>query len=163
MKKVLITTLFLFFVFAQTTFAHTDIKMTTPSDGQIIEGNVNELTLVFETPIESKSIVTLTDENGEEIPLSISVNNDTMIAKIETPLENGTYEVKWNIIGEDGHPMSGSYLFMVNNTEPAEAATETGSEEGSSFNWFVIFIGALVIIVILSLVTKPNKGRRRRF
>lgn len=162
-KKIFISTLFLLFVFAQATFAHSYLKASNPTDGQIIDGSLSEIILNFDTVIEPSSLLTLTNEGGKEIPVSISVNNDTMIAKFTSPLEDGTYQVNYNIIGEDGHPMSGSYLFMVSNSESVEGASEGDSSEGSSTNWFMIFIGAIVIILILAFLTKQPNRRRRRY
>ncbi|HWL25656.1 MAG TPA: copper resistance CopC family protein [Ureibacillus sp.] len=162
MKKIFISTLFLVFMFASTTFAHSSLTASNPTDGQIVEGNLTEITLKFDTGIESTSLITLTTESGEEIPVDISVNNDTLKAKISTELENGTYQVNWNIIGEDGHPINGSYLFLVNKSEEAEAASQADGVAGSSFNWVMIIVGAVVIILILSMLMKqPNKRRRR--
>lgn len=163
MKKIIIFTLFLLLVFTSTTFAHTYLKASNPTDGQIVDGTLNELTLQFDSAIDGNSLVTLTNEEGKEIPVSNSVNNDTLFVKFTSPLESGTYTVSYNIIGEDGHPMSGSYLFMVNSAESAEGDTQEESNEGSTFNWFMIIIGALVIIIVLSLFTKPNNRRRRRY
>jgi len=162
MKKIFISTLFLVFMFASTTFAHSSLTASNPTDGQIVESNLTEITLKFDTGIESTSLITLTTESGEEIPVDISVNNDTLKAKISTELENGTYQVNWNIIGEDGHPINGSYLFLVNKSEEAEAASQADGVSGSSFNWVMIIVGAVVIILILSMLMKqPNKRRRR--
>ena len=108
----------------QATFAHSTLKTSSPIDGQIVDGNLNELTLQFDTKIEGTSLLTLTNESGQDIPVSISVNHDTLIAKISSPLEDGTYQVSWNIIGEDGHPINGSFLFMVSNSEAQSDSNE---------------------------------------
>lgn len=161
MKKIIIGTLILLFTFAQATFAHTYLKASNPTDGQIVDSSLSEITLQFETAINENSLVTLTNEEGKEIPVSNSVDNDKLKAKFTSPLEDGTYTVTYNIIGEDGHPMSGSYLFMVSSEESAEGDTQAESGEGSPFNWVMLIVGVVVIIIILSLFTKPNKRRRR--
>ncbi len=163
MKKIIISTLFMVFLFATTTFAHTNLKTSNPTDGQIIDSSLSEITLQFDTGIEDTSLLTITDEAGEEIPVSTSVNNDILTAKVESPLKDGTYQVTWNIIGEDGHPMSGSYLFMVNASEASEAAAQADSEEKSSINWVMIILGVVVFVLVLSVLTKPNNRRRRRY
>ena len=43
-----------------------------------------------------------------------------MTAGFLSPLDNGTYTVEWKIIGADGHPIQGTYSFMVNQDELEE-------------------------------------------
>ena len=60
-----------------------------------------------------------------------------MVGNLEAPLDHGDYQVLWNIIGADGHPIEGTFTFNVNkpNTEEdsnlEEANTPSQSENNS--------------------------------
>ena len=83
----------------------------------------------------------LKSADGTEIPVKeISINDNQMVGNLEAPLDHGDYQVLWNIIGADGHPIEGTFTFNVNkpNTEEdsnlEEANTPSQSENNSRCN-----------------------------
>lgn len=132
MKKILVFMLLLFIIPSNTALAHTGMTNSSPADGEEVVGEVHEVALEFNTSIESTSTVKVSDENGEEIDINnIVIDDRVMTGAFMSPLDNGTYTVDWKIIGEDGHPIQGSYIFVVSQEEPVgtttkdEASTET--------------------------------------
>ncbi|WP_303969133.1 copper resistance protein CopC [Sporosarcina ureae] len=113
----MITILF-FIISVNTVSAHTGITSTTPADGEVILEEVHEIILDFNTKIEATSTVKVFNEANEEIIVgTINVNNHVMTAGFLSPLDHGTYTVDWKIIGADGHPIQGTYSFVVNQDE----------------------------------------------
>lgn len=132
MKKIFIVTFIFFLAFVNNALAHTGLESSSPQDGDIINEELQQVTLTFETKIEQGSTFELQDSNGETIPdENISLSENQMIGNFLNPLENGEYQVNWKIIGADGHPIEGEFSFTVNvpvTEVPAEDQVEPQEE-----------------------------------
>ncbi|MFC4101402.1 copper resistance CopC family protein [Paenibacillus xanthanilyticus] len=117
--------------------AHTGVKTSSPAKGDVVTTPLTQLELTFNTVIEPLSSLIVTNEAGEEVPVTVEIGKDSMKGVLEQPLVSGTYTVKWRIIGEDGHNVDGDYTFKVERqaeetpmapSEPtASAVGETGA------------------------------------
>ena len=100
--------------------AHEQLVDQEPKPGQILEAGIAEVKLSF-----SDDLISLDNSAGSEIVILDSnqnpVNNGCAVidartaiarADIDTP---GTYEVGWRVVSGDGHPISGSFSFVVEN------------------------------------------------
>ncbi|HWK22711.1 MAG TPA: copper resistance protein CopC [Ureibacillus sp.] len=136
MKKILLATFLFVFATSTNALAHTHIESTSPEDGELVTEELREITLNFEGKIEENSSFELNNGEGQSIPVeNISVNEGVMTGTIAKPLENGEYQVKWSIIGADGHVMEGDYSFTVQLPEPTssgEDSNETNQEDQST-------------------------------
>ncbi|WP_260508252.1 copper resistance protein CopC [Cytobacillus firmus] len=104
--------------------AHTGLESSTPKSGQVVTDDLNEITLTFAGEIESLSTMTLVME-GHEIPFSnVEPNGKQMSGTLEAPLENGYYVIRWNIVGEDGHQITGEIPFTVKSEENTSQDSE---------------------------------------
>lgn len=111
-KYIVMMTILLFIISANTVSAHTGLTSATPADGEVILEEVHEIILDFNTKIEATSTVKVFNEANEEIiDNTINVNDHVMTAGFLSPLDHGTYSVDWKIIGADGHPIQGN-LFI---------------------------------------------------
>lgn len=159
-------------------YAHTHLESSNPEDGTILNENVEEIVLRFDTPIEKLSTMTLT-RDGENIELQTqTVTNNSLIGKVSNPLENGKYQVDWKIVGEDGHVIEDRISFEVNiekvATEEAEEAEEPvvpAEEENKNTQgetetitstplFFILFIVLLFMIgtALLLFLRKRKNG-----
>lgn len=130
-NRVIYATLFLLFVFSSSVSAHTGLTSTSPADGDKITEVVHEIVLEFNTKIESTSTVKVFNEINEEIVGNTIVNDNVMTSGFMEPLEDGTYTVEWKIIGADGHPIQGTYSFMVTQEELTDPTTSEATEDTS--------------------------------
>ena len=100
--------------------SHEQLVDQEPKPGQILEAGIAEVKLSF-----SDDLISLDNSAGSEIVILDSnqnpVNNGCAVidartaiarADIDTP---GTYEVGWRVVSGDGHPISGSFSFVVEN------------------------------------------------
>ena len=111
------------FAFSSAVSAHTGLTSSSPADGEEVAEDVHEIVLEFNTKIETTSTVKVFNENKEEIIISnTQVNDNMMTGGFMSPLDNGTYTVEWKIIGADGHPIQGTYSFMVSQDELEDPA-----------------------------------------
>ncbi|TFD92866.1 copper resistance protein CopC [Jeotgalibacillus sp. R-1-5s-1] len=131
MKKYVMAVGIGFLLSAQSAFAHTHMTGSSPEDGAVIETETTEISVQFDTPIEESGVITITDANGQDVPVEeITTGDGELIATLASPLENGDFDAEWNIIGEDGHEMEGSFSFTIAIAEEAvEENTEASSEE----------------------------------
>ncbi|EGQ19269.1 copper resistance protein CopC [Sporosarcina newyorkensis 2681] len=129
MKKIISATLILLFVFSSTVSAHTGLTNSSPAEGEEVVEDVHEVVLEFNTKIETMSTIKVFNENDEEIIIgNIQFSDNKMTGAFMSPLDNGIYKVDWKIIGADGHPIQGSYSFVVSQ---AEIVAPNASEEST--------------------------------
>ena len=101
--------------------ANTVLKESTPAEGQTMDESVQELTLIFSTKVEKVRSLTVSKASGETIEANgIRIEDDTVKAAFAEPLQNESYTVNWEIIGADGHPMTGSMSFAIEAPESQE-------------------------------------------
>lgn len=106
------------------TMAHTRVVASTPAEGATI-ARPRVVSLTFSEallpPTAAASIV-MTAMPGMENhrPMMIrnfttawSNSNRTMTLTLRQPLRTGTYEVRWQAAGADGHRMNGTVNFVV--------------------------------------------------
>lgn len=130
MKRILSATLILLFVFSSTVSAHTGLTSSSPADGEEVVEDVYEIVLEFNSKIETTSTVKVFNKNKEEIILgNTQVSDNVMTGGFMSPLGNGTYTVEWKIIGADGHPIQGTYSFIVNQEELEDPTISEESKE----------------------------------
>ncbi len=98
--------------------AHGRLKSSSPSAGAHLGTAPRELRLEFsEVPDLAFSRVKLLAPGGREVTLgSLAYTEEsrrTLVAAIPIQLQAGTYVVQWQLAGDDGHPIRGSFEFVV--------------------------------------------------
>lgn len=132
MKKIFFLSFIFLLACTSNAFAHTTLESSTPQDGEVIQEELKQIILTFGTKIEQGSEFTLQNSNGESIPVeNISISENQLLGDITTPLDNGDYQVKWNIIGADGHVMEGDISFTY-DLPVAETTEEQNTVEQST-------------------------------
>ncbi|MCM3668982.1 copper resistance protein CopC [Mesobacillus maritimus] len=132
MKKMFLFTILFFLAFVNSAFAHTGLKSSSPQNGELINEELKQIILTFETKVEQGSTFELQKLNGETISVeNISLSENQMVGNFPNSLENGEYQVNWKIIGADGHPIEGEFSFSIDKPvteEPAEEQVEPQEE-----------------------------------
>ncbi|GFZ91017.1 hypothetical protein GCM10008018_41640 [Paenibacillus marchantiophytorum] len=106
-------------------FAHTGLEGSNPKAGIEVTEELKEITLTFEGKLENLSTFKLFDTNKQEVKLAtVTLKEKVMTRQLNQPLANGSYEVQWTIVGEDGHPIQGKYSFTVQRAEVKQPQTE---------------------------------------
>jgi copper resistance protein C len=119
-KKLFITILLVFSLNGHA-FAHTGLESSSPQNGETISEEIQQIILTFETKIEQTSTIQVKSADGTEVPVKdITITDKQMVGNLETPLVHGDYQVLWNIIGADGHPIEGTFTFSVNKPDTEE-------------------------------------------
>ncbi len=128
-KKVSLFTFILLFTFVSVTFAHTGLESSNPQNGEVINEELEQITLTFEGKVEQGSTFTLKNANGESITVNnITITENVLSGDLSSPLENGYYTVDWSLIGADGHLIEDSFAFTVDAPIAETVEDQTGTE-----------------------------------
>ena len=99
-------------------FAHSDLVEANPEPGSRVNKNISEISLLFSEPIGEDSTILLFGEGFAMISVTTSLDSSEpakLIGVIEQPLADGAYSVQYTAVSADGHEITGSYQFQVNN------------------------------------------------
>lgn len=117
-----------FLVFAATpAWAHTEFESSSPTDGALIEGPVDEITLVFTTAAEpTGDAFEILDSAGSlRVPSSAdSSDGRTWILRFEPPILPGSTGVRWTVKAPDAHPIDGTFSFTSKEIIPPVASND---------------------------------------
>ena len=104
--------------------AHTRVTASTPAEGSAV-ARPRSVTMTFSEallpPTVATSIVMTAMPGMKNHQLMVirnftsawSNNNKTITLSLRKPLQTGTYEVRWQAAGADGHRMKGTVNFTV--------------------------------------------------
>ena len=133
LKRIILLLLFPFvFVTSNQVLAHTSLQESLPKEGEVVTETIQELRLIFNTKIEQTSKFGVTNSVGESLTLeNFAIEENKIQANFLQPLENGSYEVTWTIVGADGHPIKGAYSFSVYVPSDEELVQKTGEKSAT--------------------------------
>jgi len=170
--------------------AHDSLVGSDPASGAVLESAPEQLVLEFSGALmtlgDSSTLVVVADAEGRDwVDSAPVVEGSRVTVPLADGMPGGAYEASWQVVSEDGHPISGVVPFTVDApAEPSEepqAPEETeepeqtpeatsddavvdseASDEGDGFSAGVIaaivVIAAAVIAVVVVVVRR--RGRR---
>ena len=98
-------------------FAHGALKQSDPAENATLVVAPRIIRLTFTERAElAVGRIELTAPDGQSVALSPVRHGDSatvMVADILGPLRAGRYIVAWQVAGRDGHPVRGTYGFLV--------------------------------------------------
>ena len=96
--------------------AHSDIKMTVPADGAILDQAPKVIAITMTKKIRLTKVRVQHEENEAlEIDISEYKGFQTEFTLPIEPMGPGVYAVTWLALGQDGHPVKGKLQFTVSN------------------------------------------------
>ena len=132
------------------TLAHTELVSADPPPGAALAAAPSEIRLVFSEPPGAGSSVAIYGEGFQEVAGVSAVIDPAAPQQLVAPvpsLDPGTYTVQWDIVGEDGHEVSGSYSFRV---------TAQASAVLSIKPWWLAALAGVLVIVVLAVDRWPG-------
>lgn len=134
MRRMLLLSLLSLFIWPFQVEAHTYLSDSIPADGEVLTEPIQEIKLKFDTAIEQNGTIEIKDTDQQEIPVQVETEGNTLIGTLKEELQNGAYEVKYSIVGADGHVMKGSLSFSSLVAEEVQVQEEVVSENtGEAF------------------------------
>jgi methionine-rich copper-binding protein CopC len=97
---------------------HTKLVKSAPAANDTLSAAPKQLILWFSEKIELKvSSVKLTGAGGKVIPLGALAHVGAADSSVSVPvtgaLAAGSYSVMWRTASDDGHPVTGTFKFVV--------------------------------------------------
>ncbi len=103
--------------------AHDSIESSSPSNGEIVNAGVIPIELTFEeavmeSPDGSGTEISVIGPDGAEYTDGcVDVYTGFTISDSVDLDQAGEYTVNWRTVSEDGHPVEGTFAFMVENND----------------------------------------------
>ncbi|REF32262.1 copper resistance CopC family protein [Calidifontibacter indicus] len=112
--------------------AHDTLLSTTPKSGATT-APVQSVSMVFnEAVLSTGAAVTVDGPDGAVAQGSPSINAATVSQDLRQPLANGSYKVTWRVLSSDGHPISGSFSFVVAGATASSSSTTSSATAGAT-------------------------------
>lgn len=95
-------------------FAHSDKEGMTPADGSTIAAVPETVSVRFNDGMRLVKM-DMTHEDHPAVAVDLS-GSKGFVKKYELPIQGmgaGTYRFEWRGLGTDGHPMTGTFSFVV--------------------------------------------------
>ena len=112
---------------------HTELKSSSPAKDERLAAPPAELKLTYTTAVEPA--VAQVRLRGGDAPVALGpIARGETTADLVVPVDGrmvaGTYTVEWQVLGTDGHPVSGTFSFVVEvGDEPPVASPVAPSPE----------------------------------
>ena len=114
--------------------AHDQIISSTPTSGQRLEAVPPSIEIRFNgTLLNLGHEVRVIDAGAKNwVQVAPVLEGETLRQPLPSGMPDGEYQVRWRVVSSDGHPINGTYAFLVGDTATAgsvpapQAATETG-------------------------------------
>jgi len=101
---------------ASPAFAHAALKVSAPKSGATVAAP-HDLSLTFSEKVRLTQVKLTAD--GKDVS-GVQVDRAAPAAPTFTvplpQLAPAKYEVRWSALGDDGHPVNGTFTFTVSNT-----------------------------------------------
>ena len=155
--------------------AHDDLVASDPTDGQRLATAPDLVTLTFSAKVLTiGAAVVVIDEFGHNwVTGEPEIDDGTVRAAVEPGMPDAGYEVRWQVVSRDGHPISGLIPFTVGDGVPLVRETAPASESdpltvqdsqrsaGGPSPWRLVLVGALGAAAAVGLFATIQFLRRR--
>ncbi|WP_157598808.1 copper resistance CopC family protein [Tateyamaria omphalii] len=111
MTRPILTSLMV--LWATSAFAHSPLNATVPANEAIVAEVPSEIVLGFKGNIRLTRVAMTHAVHEADLDLD---GFSGFISEYTIPMQSmgaGTYQIEWRGLGDDGHPMSGTFSFTV--------------------------------------------------
>ncbi|MBP3035190.1 copper resistance protein CopC [Arthrobacter sp. zg-ZUI100] len=174
---------------APAALAHDELVSSTPAAGERLNAAPAELELTFSSALmDLGNQIQVLDADGRNWAESAPVlNRETLVQALPVDMPDGEYSVRWRAVSSDGHPITGSYEFLVGadavagsaaTAMPSEASeapdagasegaeeadTADASDDGGLPAWLVPgILGGVTGLLIYAVYTVVSRRKRSR-
>ncbi|MGO2050311.1 copper resistance CopC family protein [Microbacterium sp.] len=122
--------------FASPASAHDQLVSSTPSQGERLSAAPSSISMTFSGDLivldssTTGAVVLVVDESGTDwISGDVTVSGDTVTAELKPGMPVAGYQVRWQVVSEDGHPIAGVIPFTIGDADPLPMAGTGGAAE----------------------------------
>lgn len=105
--------------------AHDQLISSTPADGEQLATAPTAISMTFSGELlvldesATGAVVLVVDETGANWATgTVTVSGSEVTAEVKPGMPVAGYQVRWQVVSEDGHPISGVIPFTVGDAEP---------------------------------------------
>jgi copper resistance protein C len=105
--------------------AHDSLVHSTPEADESLATAPESITLTYSGELlvlgdsTQGAVVLVIDESGRDWATGdVEVSGNTVTATVEPGMPDAGYQVRWQVVSEDGHPISGIVPFTIGDAEP---------------------------------------------
>jgi methionine-rich copper-binding protein CopC len=115
LKKMVLTFAALGLLSASPAFAHAALKASAPNAGATVDAPQN-LTLTFTEKVRLTAVRLVAGDKNVPVETNRSAPAAETFSLPLSSLTPGNYQVRWTALGADGHPVNGTFSFIVSQT-----------------------------------------------
>ncbi|QRY42069.1 copper resistance protein CopC [Microbacterium hominis] len=119
--------------------AHDELLGSTPASGEALTDAPAEVTLTFSADVLTigAAVIVADAADRDWVADAPVVRDGTVTVSLDPQLPTGGYEIRWRVVSQDGHPISGIIPFKVGGAEPltrtpAATAPSTSTDAGTA-------------------------------
>lgn len=119
--------------------AHDQLVSSTPAEGEQLAAAPSSISMTFSGELlvldesTTGAVVLVVDEAGTEWTTgAVVVSRSEVTAELKPGMPVAGYQVRWQVVSEDGHPISGVIPFAVGDAEPMVTGSSSDTREPSS-------------------------------
>ena len=104
--------------------AHTELILSTPEDGAVLDAVPAEVVLTFSEPLIPDAVtISVADSAGLVIRVADPVVDGSDVTLVWPPgLQGSAFDVNYRVVSQDGHPVSGQISFTTTAAEVPSSA-----------------------------------------
>jgi methionine-rich copper-binding protein CopC len=174
--KITLTALLALLLIPTPAHAHDLLVDINPAPGDVISTSSFEAVLTFNNAllvVESETnaeVATKLQGSSDWVIHPIAIDDRTLVAQVELS-EAGSYDLRWSVVGSDGHTISGDSNFVLEGltseetavpltTEPelATASESQGIPAGFYVGLALVALGAVFAPIGLMMRRKSKKS-----
>ena len=165
--------------------AHDRLVDSTPASQEALDQAPQDITLEFSgRPMDLGTMIMVVDaeQKNHAEGLDAKIKDFKVTQPLDGKLPDGYYEIRWRVVSEDGHPISGTIPFSVGDVTgapkvpaldgkdvdsgsiydgAAEASASADSEKDSGVPvWAIAAAGAGVVIAGLAVWYFASRGQK---
>jgi methionine-rich copper-binding protein CopC len=112
--------------------AHDSLVHSTPAADERLATAPESITLTYSGDLlvlgdsTQGAVVLVVDADGRDWATGdLEVAGNTVTATVDPGMPDAGYQVRWQVVSEDGHPISGTVPFTIGDGEPLTADAQT--------------------------------------
>lgn len=120
--------------------AHDSLVHSTPAADESLATAPESITLTYSGELlvlgdsTQGAVVLVIDESGRDWATGdVEVSGNTVTATVEPGMPDAGYQVRWQVVSEDGHPISGIVPFTIGDAEPMTATQAPTDADAPSY------------------------------
>lgn len=153
--------------------AHDQVIATDPAEGEVLAEAPQQLTMRFTAELMTMGVIVFVVDGNERDwaagePI---VEGAELVQPLESGMPDGSYQVRWQVVSADGHPISGFFDFAVGASSgvitPPGAADDPDTSQPNeppaaaipALLWIGL-TGAAVGVAVFAIVVAVRSRRR---